>query len=317
MTDRQSREAPSGAGRRPDLDGTSARAIMPPTSWQGCAARRCPPRAESPGVRSAGGRSRRRYGASTTERRRASLSEVAVAVVSPQWARPPLSGSQPLAASPLVPRDTNGAACAEGHRPSWAIARARRRRPWWWPASRSERVAGEASGRGSRRPGIGPRRACRRMQGARERRQTPVRAYANHQVRRQLGRRRRGAPRCLSVGSALMSASGPGGERQSDRECPCGDDAGVERNPPKSPVGIDFARSRPAVVWSRRLSAYASLRRAGVRERTSHRRRLGASAMAASTANCVARAQRWRAAPIGKAIWRVRVDRRRMVAGGT
>ena len=63
------------------------------------------------------------------------------------------------------------------------------------------------------------------MQGARERRQTPVRAYANHQVRRQLGRRGRGAPRCLSVGPALMSASGSGGERQSDRECPYGDNA--------------------------------------------------------------------------------------------
>ena len=73
----------------------------------------------------------------------------------------------------------------------------------------------------------GPR--SRRMQGARERRQTPVRAYANHQVRRQLGRRRRGAPRCLSVGPALMSASGSGGERQSDRECPCGDGAEAAR----------------------------------------------------------------------------------------
>jgi hypothetical protein len=34
---------------------------------------------------------------------------------------------------------------------------------------------------------------------------------------------------------ALMSASGPGGERQSDRECPCGDD---EQKPtPANPCG--------------------------------------------------------------------------------
>jgi hypothetical protein len=36
-------------------------------------------------------------------------------------------------------------------------------------ASRSGRVAGGASGRGSRRPGVGPRPACRRMQGLRDR----------------------------------------------------------------------------------------------------------------------------------------------------
>ena len=93
---------------------------------------------------------------------------------------------------------------------------------------RAPRDAGVANpsgdgGRARSHPGAGL--APRRMQGARQRRQTPVRAYANHQVRRQLGRRRRRAPRCLSVGPAPMSASGPGGERQSDRECPCGDEA--------------------------------------------------------------------------------------------
>ena len=61
---------------------------------------------------------------------------------------------------------------------------------------RAPRDAGVANpsgdgGRARSHPGAGL--APRRMQGARQRRQTPVRAYANHQVRRQLGRRRRRA----------------------------------------------------------------------------------------------------------------------------
>ena len=91
------------------------------------------------------------------------------------------------------------------------------------PAPRCAAATGQTRSRRPVPPGR-RNRASRRMQGARERRQTPVRAYANHQVRRQLGRRRRGAPRRFSVGPALMSASGPGGERQSGRECPCGDE---------------------------------------------------------------------------------------------
>lgn len=46
---------------------------------------------------------------------------------------------------------------------AWARARARPRRPWCGPASQSGRAAGRASDRGSRRPGDGPRRACRGM----------------------------------------------------------------------------------------------------------------------------------------------------------
>ena len=37
--------------------------------------------------------------------------------------------------------------------------------PRWWPAWRSRCAPGEASRRGSRRPGVGARRACRRLQG--------------------------------------------------------------------------------------------------------------------------------------------------------
>jgi hypothetical protein len=56
---------------------------------------------------------------------------------------------------------------------------------------------------------------CRWMQGARERRQVPVRAHANHEVRPQLGKRSAG-PRCLSVGPPscpfLVSAASRLGE---------------------------------------------------------------------------------------------------------
>jgi hypothetical protein len=92
------------------------------------------------------------------------------------------------------------------------------------------------------------------MQGARERRQTPVRAYATHQVRRQLGRRRRGPPRCLSVGPALMSASGPGGERQSDRECPSGDKPEAWSEPYETPEIVpeqEPARDREGFCFGR------------------------------------------------------------------
>jgi hypothetical protein len=56
----------------------------------------------------------------------------------------------------------------------WAEARARPRRFWWWPASRSRRPAGQASGRGSRRPGAAARPERRRLPGWRDGVQTRV-----------------------------------------------------------------------------------------------------------------------------------------------
>jgi hypothetical protein len=102
----------------------------------------------------------------------------------------------------------------------------------------------------------------RRMQGARGRRETPFRAYANHQGRRQLGRRRRGAPRCLSVGPALMSASGPGGERQSDRECPCGDKPAVWQSLGSGRSRRDPGRQVPA-AWREKVGALPTADTAG------------------------------------------------------
>ncbi len=68
-------------------------------------------------------------------------------------------------------------------------------------------AAFQASGRDSISPNPGRGRG----------RQAPVRAYANHQDRAQLGAR--GAIRFL------VAASGLGSERQSDRRCPSGDQA--------------------------------------------------------------------------------------------
>jgi hypothetical protein len=97
---------------------------------------------------------------------------------------------------------------------------------------------------------------------------------------RQLGRRRRGAPRCLSVGPALMSASGPGGERQSDRECPCGDYAEA------AVVGVVAADSPVdayAQVGHRRLSdRFSDSSTPGARSRPSR----GSGAPGEAAADC-------------------------------
>ena len=76
-----------------------------------------------------------------------------------------------------APETGRGAAPPRGSRTRrasyGATAQARQHRVWWGSPSRSGAAAGGASSRGSRRPTVGPTRACRRKRGPRHGRAEP------------------------------------------------------------------------------------------------------------------------------------------------